>query len=215
MTEFDNFYSLLLWLFFILVGFLLGSIMFSKVLPKIILKKDIESISSDRNPGAANVFINCGIPLGFACLSLDILKGFLPVFFAMRILNYKYLPFALVITAPVLGHAISIFNGFKGGKCISTSFGVTLALLPQCKIVLALAVIYIFFSIIVKIKSTRYRSIVTFTVFGFISFIYLIYLKMFSFAAGCLAISVIAVLKHTKYFSFVAHLEPTEQNLKI
>ena len=142
----------------ILNGFLLGSILFSQLIPQICLHKDICAISDDHNPGAINVFVSCGIFWGMLCLCLDIAKGFLPVFLGVRILKTERLFFAAVIAAPVLGHAIAPFNHFHGGKCISTAFGALLGLYPLTKIVFLLAGIYIALSTIFVIPSTWLRS---------------------------------------------------------
>ncbi len=187
------------WCIFIFGGFFLGGIMFSEILPKIVMHKDIEKLGKDRNPGAANVFVNCGILLGMLCLSLDILKGFLPVFSALKMLDFRDLRFALVIAAPVAGHAVAPFNKFHGGKCISTAFGVLLGLLPVTYTVFLLAALYILFSTLIKINPNRIRSIVTFTLFGIISLVWHVYCGMYAIALGSVAVSVTAVFRHSKY----------------
>ena len=188
------------YLAFILGGFLLGGTMFSQILPKMIQGKDIQAISEDHNPGATNVFVNCGMGLGITCLVLDLLKGFLPVFLGGLLLDRNNLLFGLVLAAPVLGHAIAPFHHFHGGKCISTAFGEMLALLPFSKIGLVLAGLYILFSTVLKITPNRVRSLVTFSLFGLISGVILTYQGNSSFALGCILISITACLKHSRYF---------------
>ena len=56
------------WLFWTAGGFLLGSVMFSSILPEQLAHVDVAAQSPDRNPGATNVFALCGIPLGMLCL---------------------------------------------------------------------------------------------------------------------------------------------------
>lgn len=193
-----NKYIIFIWIIFIVGGFFLGGIMFSYLLPKQILKKDIYKISSDGNPGSANVFINCGIPLGFLCLFLDMFKCFIPVFIVGKILNTHNICFAFVITAPVLGHAVAPYNHFHGGKCIASSFGGMIALLPITPIVFLLAGLYIFFSIIIKINPNSKRSIVTFSLFGIISSVIFLLTMRYSLALGCIMISAIVVRQHIK-----------------
>lgn len=183
---------------FIGFGFLAGSFLNCLVLPKIFKKIDICAVSSDHNPGAANVFIHCGIPFGLLCLFLDIFKGMLPVYLAKRVLPITSLMFSLIMLAPVLGHAFSPLNNFHGGKCIATSFGVLIALMPQCYIVIILAVLYITFSTIIKISPHRKRSLVTYVTFGAIAGYILIKEKLVSIAFGCIAISMVVVAKHLK-----------------
>lgn len=197
----------LLWSFFILGGFVSGGIMYCELVPKKTVKKDIQELSPDGNPGASNVFINCGIPLGMLCLMLDILKGCLPVLCTERLLDTNNICFALVMIAPVLGHALAPLNRFHGGKCIATAFGVMIALLPLTRIGLVLAGLYILFSTLIKINPNRIRSIVTFSLFCFISVAVLTYTKKYSVALGCAGISIIAVLRHTKLLSTVPENE--------
>jgi glycerol-3-phosphate acyltransferase PlsY len=193
--------ELLLWSTCILNGFILGSVLFSQLIPQFFLQKDICAVSDDHNPGASNVFASCGIFWGLLCLSLDITKGFWPVFLGLQILQTNHLLFAAVIVAPVLGHATAPFNHFRGGKCIATSFGVLLGLFSLTNIVLLLAGIYIIFSTIFKISSTRLRSIASFSLFGILSAIILFHTKQNSIALGCLLISSIVVVKHLKIFA--------------
>lgn len=202
MTEFK------LWCIYIVGGFLCGSIMFCKIIPQIFKKIDVCAVSDDGNPGAANVFTACGVWLGLLCLALDMLKGFLPVFLALRHLNVTLLPFAAVIVAPALGHALGIFNHFHGGKCIATIFGETLALLPVTVVVILLAALYILFSAIVKIRPIRRCSLVTFIVFGILGALSALYHGMLPIAIGIAAISALAVYKHLPPRKFP---EPTAQ----
>ncbi len=186
----------LIWLAFIASGFLSGSILFSKIIPKIILGKNICALSVDKNPGAANAFINCGPVVGMICLLLDMLKGFAPVFMATYALETENPAFSLVMLAPVLGHAVGIFNKFKGGKCISTSFGVVLGIMPISRIGFLLAVIYIIFSILIKISPNSRRSITSFSLFAIGAIIILHITSQYSIALGCLLFSLVAIVKH-------------------
>lgn len=195
--------EILNWFLYIVGGFFCGGIMFSRILPKILLKKDVIQIGKDHNPGAANVFLNCGVPMGMLCLLCDMLKGYLPVYFALNTMNTSDILFSAVIAAPVVGHAVAPMNKGHGGKCISTSFGTLLALLPVTKIVLVLAVIYIFFSVGVKIDPTRVRSIITFSLFGIISVSWFYIRGKYPFSLGCGIISITAILKHSKHFSYI------------
>lgn len=199
------------WILFMGFGFFAGSFLNCLVLPKIFKKIDICAVSKDHNPGAANVFIHCGIPFGFLCLFLDIFKGILPVYLAKRVLPITNIMFALIILAPVLGHAFSPLNNFHGGKCIATSFGVLIALMPQCYIVIVLAVLYIAFSTIIKIPPHRKRSIITYTSFGIIAGYILMRDNLASIAFGCIAISMVVIMKHLRHDK--AEKEAKEKNL--
>lgn len=195
------------WLTYITVGFLAGSIMFSQWIPEKLLKKDVSGLSDDHNPGATNVFIHCGWMWGLLCLSLDLMKGYFPVYFAEQALDTDSLYFAAVVAAPVLGHAIAPLNHFHGGKCIATAFGSLLALLPLTHIVFLLAGIYIAFSSLLKINPNRLRSIAAFGLFGLISAVALVHSSQYSIALGCMIISLVVIIKHTKMF-VIDHYNP-------
>lgn len=182
-------------------GFLMGGIMFSQILPQVILGKDIQANSSDHNPGATNVFVNCGTGMGLLCLALDMLKGAVPVILTAKFLGTQNMLFGLVLAAPVLGHAIAPFHHFHGGKCIATAFGEMLGLYPFNHVgLLLLCTIYIFFSTIVKIQPNRIRSIVSFGLFGLSTAIILIHQGEYAIALGCCLIALTAIIKHSRYF---------------
>ena len=188
------------WGFLSAIGFLSGGIMFCRILPAVLFKTDISKASDDGNPGAANVFKSCGIPAGLFCLLLDMLKGFLPVFYVCLTHNIKDISFALVMLAPVLGHAVAPYSKKTGGKCIAVSFGVLLALIPHTYAVLILAGIYIITSTVFKIDPTRKRSIFTFSLFAVISAILLCLRGLAAVAVGCVLLSAVVVLKHSFLF---------------
>ena len=188
------------WAVYIIGGYFLGGIMFSRILPKMIYGRDVTKVSDDRNPGAANVFMHCGVAAGFLCLALDMLKGAVPVYAALRALDFRSLLFAAVMTAPVFGHATSPFKRSGGGKCIATSFGVLIGILPVTPVVFVLAGAYIVFSTVIKINPNRRRSIAAFLVFGSVSAVLLCRRGMFSVALGCTMISIIAIIRNIKKF---------------
>lgn len=188
--------DILYWNLFIAVGFLLGSIMFCEFIPKKLSHKDIYKISVDNNPGAFNVFKHCGKKIGIPCLLLDMLKGFIPVFLASIVMDTENILFSFVMVAPVLGHAIGLFNRFHGGKCIATSFGVLLGLIPVTWIpVVTLAVFYILFSTVVKIKNASIRSVVVYALFAAVMCTVLGILRMPSCSIGCGFISLLPIVK--------------------
>lgn len=173
----------------------MGSVMFSRLLPLLFLHKDITKMKGDGTPGAFNVFTNCGAAMGLLCLFLDAAKGFVPVLLANLLDNHSWF-FAAVIAAPTLGHAVGLFNGMKGGKCIATIFGSMLALVPTTFVFALLATLYILFSTAIKIRSHTKRSVVTFILFGIASTMLLCYRGFPNIAAGCLTVSLLAILKH-------------------
>ena len=114
----------------------------------------------------------------------------------------KNLTFAIVLAAPVLGHAFPIFRNFRGGKAITVTFGTLLGLLPFWQPVVLLAVIYIFFSLVIQIYPNRSRSMLTFFCFGVLS---VVWIRAGAVSLGCAASSCIVFFKHK--FSFVGENE--------
>ncbi len=193
------------WIFWIVFGYLLGGILFSWHLPKLLTKKDTRKLSSDHNPGAANAFVHTGWKIGLLCLLCDLLKGFLPVYGAAQRLDCRALPFALVMLAPVLGHATAPYYKFSGGKSIAVSFGVLTALIKITPVIWILVFFYILFSVVVKIRPTRIRSIVTFSIFGVLSAVFSAYTCQYAIGLGCIAIAGIVIYKH-----WMAKPQPTQ-----
>ena len=110
--------------FFIIVGYLAGSIRFGYYLPKYFSHVDVTKVSQDGNPGAANAFQYGGILVGIAVLLGDMAKGFLPVRAALAAGIPMTIPlFTFVMAAPVLGHAYPFGILCREEKAIAVSFG--------------------------------------------------------------------------------------------
>lgn len=162
-------------LIMIAVGILCGSILFSQYLPWLIKKVDIVAVSDDHNPGTANAMKHAGIPVGVLCLLGDIFKGVLPIHIALRLGLESGRLFSLIMAAPVLGHAYSLFNRGRGGKAIAVSFGVLIGLMPiHTEPLYALCVIYLFFSLVVRIRPHTRRTRITFLLLA-LSSLYMVY----------------------------------------
>lgn len=107
---------------FILLGFVLGSTLFAYWIPRLFFKTDITKVPPDHNPGVANAYMQAGFFAGTLSLLCELFKGAVPVFLADRILDRDSMLFALVMAAPVFGHAFPFFQKERGGKAIAVSF---------------------------------------------------------------------------------------------
>ena len=183
----------MLYLFFTLLGFVLGSTLFDYWVPKIIRHVDIRELPADHNPGLANAFMYGGFFCGMLSLILELAKGFVPVFFGQHFLDVHSLLFIPVLIAPVFGHAFPFFQKEKGGKAITASFGVLLGLFPELHPAVYLAFFFIFFSVVVIINPHSLRSILT---FGFFAFNVLLTIKTASIQIGCFIIAGIVIYRH-------------------
>lgn len=117
----------MLFIVWIAVAFLCGSLPFSVWVGRLALGKDIRAYG-DGNPGATNVLRAGGKRLGALAAVLDAAKGLIPVAVAVYVLPFTGVELAAVAIAPILGHAFSPFLGFRGGKAVGVTFGIWIAL---------------------------------------------------------------------------------------
>lgn len=152
-------------IFMIVVGILCGSFLFGSFLPRLMKKIDVTELARDHNPGTANAMKYAGVPVGILCLLGDILKGAWPVHCAIRMGLATESLFPLIMSAPVFGHAYSLFHHGKGGKAIAVSFGVLIGLLPvNTELLVLLCFLYLLNSAL-KIQPHTKRTRITFLAF--------------------------------------------------
>ncbi len=118
---------------FIVVAHLLGSVPFAFLIARA-HGKDLRTIGSG-NIGATNLARALGRRWGYICFALDVLKGFIPMVAFPAVAGRPDSPATLALwltvgIAAILGHVYPVTLGFKGGKGVATSFGVTLGLWP-------------------------------------------------------------------------------------
>ncbi|HET9938220.1 MAG TPA: glycerol-3-phosphate 1-O-acyltransferase PlsY [Gaiella sp.] len=113
----------------IVVGaYLLGSIPFGYVLPRLVRGEDVRTRGSG-NVGASNVWRVYGRSLGVPVALLDVAKGFVPALVGLEV-GGDWVG-VLAGAAAMIGHARPVFLGFrKGGKMVATAGGVAFALAP-------------------------------------------------------------------------------------
>lgn len=111
----------------IIVAYLLGSIPSGLWIGKIFYHKDIRQLGSG-NIGTTNTFRTLGPKAGVVVLLMDILKGTLAAS-QPYLLGVNVNPLLIGIFAS-LGHTVSIFDHFHGGKAVATSAGILLAYNP-------------------------------------------------------------------------------------
>ena len=181
------------YIFYIIAGYLSGSVLYAYLIPKYFCGIDTTKISDDQNPGAFNAFKHAGPFIGILVLILELAKAFLPVFIACRMLNTEHFLFSLVLAAPVIGHAFPVSGFKKGGKAIAASFGCLLGLCPDIYPVAVLAAFYLLFSLVIIINPHLHRTIITFICFS-ISGIFCFHNP--AIISGSIIISIIVIIKH-------------------
>ncbi|MGE0354766.1 MAG: glycerol-3-phosphate 1-O-acyltransferase PlsY [Gemmatimonadales bacterium] len=121
----------------LIASYLLGAIPTSYLAGRLFRRIDLREHGS-RNLGATNVYRVMGwryaIPVGL----FDVAKGTIPVvLFGPRVPAVALFPVFCGLAA-VIGHTLSVFVGFKGGKGVATASGVVLGLAPWALGIVAL-----------------------------------------------------------------------------
>ena len=114
-----------------LLAYVLGSIPFAVIVSRLFTLPDPRSYGSG-NPGATNVLRTGRKAAAALTLLGDALKGWLAVFLAQRMAEAGTtdVTVAAAAVAVTLGHMYPVFLRFRGGKGVSTTTGVLVALDP-------------------------------------------------------------------------------------
>lgn len=104
------------------------------------------------NVGGTNTLRVLGWKAGLTVALADVLKALLPTLLAKHYLGLELWQVSLVALAAIIGHNWSVFIGFKGGKGIACTIGVSLVLFPQALIIALLIAVAV-------IAATRYVSL--------------------------------------------------------
>lgn len=137
-------------IFFLVLGYVMGALPNGVWLGKYFKNIDIREHGS-KNSGATNAYRVLGPKYGIMVLILDALKGFLPPFLASKF-GVSGNALLIIGVLAIVGHSLSFFLNFKGGKGVATSLGVFLFLIPN--VTLALLIIFI-----LVVYFTRYISL--------------------------------------------------------
>ena len=108
----------------IAAAYLVGGIPFGYLIGRL-RGVDVRTVGS-KNIGATNVFRTVGKKWGLLAFACDVLKGLLPTLAAKAFGG----PALWVGVACVVGHMLTPYMKFKGGKGVATAFGMLLGLIP-------------------------------------------------------------------------------------
>lgn len=136
-------------------SYLIGAIPVGYLMVKIARGTDIRNEGSGVI-GATNVLRVLGTKAFAVCMILDAAKGYVPTLAAWYIFGTHDLQVAAGIAA-VLGHDFPVYIGFRGGRGVSTSFGVYAALaLP-----LAVGMVAVGIFIVLALRYMSVMSMIT------------------------------------------------------
>lgn len=163
--------------------YILGSIPNALWIGKKFKNLDIRTMGSG-NLGATNATRYLGKKLGFFVLSLDILKGFIPIFLA----KYYFIPkfwynfdkdllLSIFAFLAILSHSYSIFLKFTGGKSVAIMVGIYIIVFPKAiflsLLVFVLTIIFIRYVALASIFMSASMIIFVIFIYGNIYYIIL------------------------------------------
>ncbi|MEK6556807.1 MAG: glycerol-3-phosphate 1-O-acyltransferase PlsY [Candidatus Margulisiibacteriota bacterium] len=119
--------------FIILLSYFLGSIPFGYLIGRLRGVNLLEVGS--KSTGTTNAFRALGFGWALLTFLLDLLKGVLAVYFANLFFANQYSLIALSGLLAIIGHTLTPFLGFKGGKGVATGLGVLVFLTPGIALV--------------------------------------------------------------------------------
>ena len=111
-----------------ILAYFLGAIPFSLLISRA-KGVDLRQVGSG-NLGATNVYRAMGLKYAIIVFALDALKGYIPTYLILNISDQPWLHVGIGFLS-ILGHSLSPFVNFKGGKGAATGLGVLLALSPD------------------------------------------------------------------------------------
>ena len=172
----------------IVLSYLLGSIMFSLIIGKMLKGVDIRKHGSG-NAGATNTLRVLGVVPAIIVFALDISKGIAAVWIGEWLTDGNQWATVGCGLAAIVGHNWPIFFKFRGGKGIATTIGVVavLSFVPAaCAGVIAIAAVII----------TRYVSLGSLIFTALMPLSALIFKEPIEIIAAMLVILVFAFYRH-------------------
>lgn len=117
-------------IFPIIIGYLLGSILPGYLIPKWEDEIDIRTLG-DGNPGTTNVKRTLGFRMAILTGLYDCSKGILAMFIAKEVFHSQELFIYLSGISAILGHIAPFYLGFRGGRGVATATGMLIFTLAR------------------------------------------------------------------------------------
>lgn len=130
----------LLFIFWLLIAYLYGSINNAVLVGNMRHKKDVRNYGSN-NSGSTNVLRTFGKKTAIIVFLLDIFKPIIPISFALWLspTAFAHIPggVAWVGVLAIIGQCYPLFFHFRGGKGAASTFGTTIILMPYTLLFIA------------------------------------------------------------------------------
>ena len=196
-----------------IICYLLGSIPFAYLVPKLFGFGDIRKIGSG-NPGTTNVLRTGNKLLAIFVLVFDTLKGFIPLFYFKNYYSFENIILLqiqpeiiiyLICSFAIIGHIFPVWLKFKGGKGVATFIGY----LFGANYFLALLFIFSWLTVATISRYSSLSSIISLIIIPFISFYFF---NIITINALIFIISFFIILKH--YSNIIRLLNKTENKIR-
>ena len=151
-----------------ILGYLIGSLPFGLWITRLVKNVDIREGGSG-HVGTTNTIRQAGFAPGAAVLILDIGKGFIPTFLALRA-GLPAWSVALTAALTVIGHCYPIFANFRGGMGLAATGGALLAAYPLSFLVSLGLLILLVLIIRHSARAALFTGLLTPVVFWLIQF---------------------------------------------
>lgn len=191
----------------ILGAYLVGGIPFGFIIGRM-RGVDVRTVGS-KNIGATNVFRTVGKKWGLLAFLCDVLKGLLPTLAAKCWAAdlWTCLPLLVGVTS-VVGHMLTPYMKFKGGKGVATAFGMLIGLVP--------ALVGVAFALFVVVfASFNYISLASCSAAAFLAvtvWLPILGTRGYADLPQCVLVTVIALFVIWKHRSNIARLLSGTEN---
>jgi len=172
----------------LVASYLIGAIPCGVVLTRLTGAGDVRN-SGSGNIGATNVYRTAGRKLGILTLIGDIIKGIIPIIYAIHFAGLTTEQTAMVACATFLGHLYPVYLGFKGGKGVATALGIYLILSPLSVVVAVLLFIAL-------VWTWRYVSLGSVSAAAIVPIMVFFFEKSVPLLIASLFISVMVIWRH-------------------
>lgn len=199
-------------------SYFIGSLPTAYLSGKLIKGIDIRNHGSG-NVGATNAFRVLGAPIGITVLLLDALKGIICViviadFLITKgvVINELFLRIVLGVVS-VIGHSLTVFLRFKGGKGMATTLGVLIGLaikFPALKAILLIEVLLWFLVFMIS----RIVSLASIVSAVFLPIFFIAFKQPMSLIIMSLFLAIFIIYRHKANIFRLLHNQEPRLSLK-